>query len=614
MGEVIDSHAKRDVVHYKHSVNMASMDTASLLAAAKETTERLATAVQASSATGAERDDLKRRLAQAVQEYRALKSGHDSALVAMVSAAERQVLIEQALQAVEKADKINLAFLFDATESMRPHINDVKLQMSSIVQKVLNTSPNVKLQVAFVAYRDHACGSRRFSIQPFTASIPVFEYALQQVETLTVGSGDFPEDVHGGLQQATQLAWDNSSAGTKVLIHIADAPCHGTQYQPFGYHPDHYPAGDPYGLRAADLLSTLSDCQVEYVFGRLNDTTDRMIQTFNLEMKRQYIAVCDISDDASFNVSVVTAARGSMARTASALRAGNGKRVMRAQPGGLGSIDNSWADISAAAAAKGPLDSRRAFTITAGPVNWSHQRDYPVKLYTNDPVISMDQLKNQKSWRPWCRRAAPTNGASPEDLRLQVAPQPFAQGNLRWAFQSRIKLADGWTPGVVKLFKDSSRHMNTRAQYLAQIEVSTVSAFLAEEYNKIKQPQHLPVTFLKSHVVEVSKADGTMEYYNIEPELPPSKQGFIKFSNNTGYWNSERFDPTLALFSQWTYAVTGKYMMVTDLQGVKTATGYYLTDPVVLCHDLSRFGSTNMGPQFIKRCMHSSETLLAEAM
>eukprot|EP00953_Heterococcus_sp_UTEX-ZZ885_P041955 21367-Heterococcus_DN1.PRE.1 len=148
---------------------MASMDTASLLAAAKETTERLATAVQASSATGAKRDDLKRRLAQAVQEYRALKSGHDSALVAMVSAAERQVLIEQALQAVEKADKINLAFLFDATESMRPHINDVKLQMSSIVQKVLNTSPNVKLQVAFVAYRDHACGSRRFSIQPFTS-------------------------------------------------------------------------------------------------------------------------------------------------------------------------------------------------------------------------------------------------------------------------------------------------------------------------------------------------------------------------------------------------------------------------------------------------------------
>jgi Alpha-kinase family len=431
---------------------------------------------------------------------------------------------------------------------------------------------------------------------------------------LTVGSGDFPEDVHGGLQQATQLAWDSNNAGTKVLIHIADAPCHGTRYQPYGYYNDHYPAGDPYGLRAVDLLGSLSDHQVEYVFGRLNDTTDGMIQTFNLEMQRQYITVCDFSEEASISVSVVTAARGSMARTASALRAGNSKRVMRAQPGGLGSIDNCWDEVSAAAAARRPLDSHRAFTITASPVNWSLQEAYPVKLYTNDPVAGMDQLKDQTSWKPWCRRAAPTNGAHPEALRLQVAPQPFAQGNLRWAFQSRIKLAEGWTPGVVKLFKDSSRRMNTRAQYLAQIEVSTISAFLAEEYNKIKQPQHLPITFLKCHVVEVSKLDGTMEYYNIEPELPPSQQGFTKFSNNTGYWNTDHFDATLALFSQWTYTVTGKFLMVTDLQGVKTDTGYILTDPVVLCHDLSKFGSTNMGPLFIKRCMHSSKTLLAELM
>jgi Alpha-kinase family len=112
--------------------------------------------------------------------------------------------------------------------------------------------------------------------------------------------------------------------------------------------------------------------------------------------------------------------------------------------------------------------------------------------------------------------------------------------------------------------------------------------------------------------VEVTKVDGSKEHYNLEPELPPSQQGFTKFSNNTGYWNVSKFDPTLALFSRWTYTQTGYFMMVTDLQGVKTDTGYFLTDPVVLCHDLSKFGSTNLGPRFISRCMHVIDTLLAE--
>jgi Alpha-kinase family len=164
-------------------------------------------------------------------------------------------------------------------------------------------------------------------------------------------------------------------------------------------------------------------------------------------------------------------------------------------------------------------------------------------LYTNDPVTSIEQLKDHKKWRLWSRAAQPTDGTQPRDVRLKVAPQPFAQGALRWAFKSQIKLGT-WQDGIVKLFKDSSKRSNTRARYLAQIEVSTISAFLAEEYNKIKQPQHLPITFLKSHVVEVTTVDDSKEHYNLERELPHTAHGFTKFSNNTGYWNTDHFDPT----------------------------------------------------------------------
>ena len=51
-------------------------------------------------------------------------------------------------------------------------------------------------------------------------------------------------------------------------------------------------------------------------------------------------------------------------------------------------------------------------------------------------------------------------------------------------------------------------------------------------------------------------------------------------------------------------------MMVVDLQGIKTPEGYVLTDPVVLCEDSRRFGSTNLGKEGIKRCMRLLEARL----
>jgi von Willebrand factor type A domain len=449
---------------YRHSKSLTRLgsdgiNTAELLAAAKSTRERLATELRSSVASGAEREGLKRRLAKAVEECNALQAEDGCAVSAVLAAAECELLIEQALHIVEQADTLNLGFLFDATASMQPHIDAVKAQISSIASKVISTSPNVSLQVAFVAYRDH-CDTKRFELHPSSADITAFEKALHSVAA--AGGGDDAEDVLGGLQQALQLDWDGNNAGTMVLIHITDAPCHGTTYHSVPTSSDDYPAGDPHGLRAADLLTALSDRGVQYVFGRLNSSTDLMIKTFNSELKRDYISTCDMSNEESIQVSVITAARGSMARTASARRAGGGKKLVFAKPArDLGAIDESCDDDSEVGI--------EAFAITAKPVDWSAQEACAVVLYTNDPVTSMDQLKAKKKWKLWSRKAAPTGGIQPQDVRVQVAPQPFAQGVQRWALKSSIKLQDGWRDAVVKLFKDSS-HVDTRARYLAQTD------------------------------------------------------------------------------------------------------------------------------------------------
>ena len=48
--------------------------------------------------------------------------------------------------------------------------------------------------------------------------------------------------------------------------------------------------------------------------------------------------------------------------------------------------------------------------------------------------------------------------------------------------------------------------------------------------------------------------------------------------------------------------------MVVDLQGVISKPhGIVLTDPAILCSDLSRFGATNLGDTAMTRCIEALE-------
>lgn len=71
---------------------------------------------------------------------------------------------------------------------------------------------------------------------------------------LAAGGADEPEDVFGGLEQLSKLEWRTTPAGCRQIYHIADAPCHGTQYHDLL---DDYPSGDPNGRDLATLLNVL---------------------------------------------------------------------------------------------------------------------------------------------------------------------------------------------------------------------------------------------------------------------------------------------------------------------------------------------------------------------
>ena len=78
------------------------------------------------------------------------------------------------MQMYQQAETLALVFMVDSTSSMGPHIVAVKTQISSIVQNMRATNPQMKLHVGFLGYRDH-CDKRRFETLPLTSDIPEFQ-------------------------------------------------------------------------------------------------------------------------------------------------------------------------------------------------------------------------------------------------------------------------------------------------------------------------------------------------------------------------------------------------------------------------------------------------------
>ena len=65
---------------------------------------------------------------------------------------------------------------------------------------------------------------------------------------------------------------------SRILFHIADAPCHGSRFH--SDCGDDYPSGDPRGLDITDLIKQIISKNVCYYFAEINKSTLKMIEEF----------------------------------------------------------------------------------------------------------------------------------------------------------------------------------------------------------------------------------------------------------------------------------------------------------------------------------------------
>jgi hypothetical protein len=118
---------------------------------------------------------------------------------------------------------IEIAFVVDATGSMGDELEYLKVELVDVLSRVKSANPEALIRTSSVFYRDKG-DDYVTRISKFTQNTSTTIEFIKDQEAN--GGGDFPEAVHSALETAiTQLSW-SSTARTRLLFLVLDAPPH----------------------------------------------------------------------------------------------------------------------------------------------------------------------------------------------------------------------------------------------------------------------------------------------------------------------------------------------------------------------------------------------------
>ena len=342
----------------------------------------------------------------------------------------------------------------------------------------------------------------------------------------------------------------------QVLIHITDAPCHGTDYHSLSLR-DNYPHGDPAGLQLDDLMKQLAEKDIMYYFGYIKkDRTSKMIKAFDASLqvqssKIQSIKQFDASDPASLLEGVFRSVTCSITTTLDTLVSG-GTRC--------------------------PRD----YTIKEDIPNWDTLK--PLRaLITPPPPIGH----------------SPKREIPQQPINIKIAPQPFAEGSQRIVYHAYDDKNEKRI--VVKRSKWTDEKSNSIKRCLETAQVHAIAACYAATFNR-EIPAEVDTSNIQFVPVGVLLIpdETNPQFFTYETYMNLSG-GYTKFNSNFIYTHStsECDDPihndTCQAFSHYTWVKSERELVICDLQGVKFRYRLKLTDPAIHHTNILYYGSTNLG-------------------
>ena len=127
----------------------------------------------------------------------------------------------------ENNGKYDIVYMIDTTGSMRSWIEAVSEKCINITKELDSKFPKLNFKFGGIFYRDPIdCKEDKHEVFDLTNDISEFKNKIKKLKA--GGGGDTPEDWVGAYEKAVNsIRWRD---GTKLIIHITDAPAHTKEF------------------------------------------------------------------------------------------------------------------------------------------------------------------------------------------------------------------------------------------------------------------------------------------------------------------------------------------------------------------------------------------------
>ena len=310
------------------------------------------------------------------------------------------------------------------------------------------------------------------------------------------GGADTCEDVHGGLEAILNLSWQKKN---RVLIHIADAPAHGSRFHDFlpsSYSSNDYYASyndkDPRGLVMEDLIAKIKKMEIDYSFGKINNSTDAMIKEFRAIGGDNFVRCGDMAHVSTFQLAAVDMISAT--------------------------IESNFRSMAGALGYRGGLSAISEKSSSKTPKSYKIEKNQPAWRFVPEKKVRIGSC-----------RVTPTDTGkfnvryTYKDATVKMSANPFAEGSQRLSyfgievgryttFFSALTGSDATV--VFKTFKHIYERTSGdgREDYLNLVEMQTISNYLTNEFNKIKNTEAKEIHFLEVRLMEVRCTSTTIRF------------------------------------------------------------------------------------------------------